>query len=104
MQILFAIAVLSCSALIWAAISITKHIQRTNRRSRSAHHAPETFVSYAQAGRPQQGPHPREDFASGLASRLSQEQFSPLSTRRPPVSVRPDLNNRKANGTNGFAR
>jgi|SRR6187402_543028 len=102
MQILFAIAVLSCCALIWAAISITKHMQRTNGRL----HAAKNSVSSEEGRhtvRLQQGPHPREDFATGLASRLSQEISSPAA-RKPPVSVTPALDQRKANGTNGTFR
>gem|GEM_PF-2073013 len=103
MQILFAIAVLSCCALIWAAISITKHMRRANRRPQAAKNTASSEKEQ-HTRLPRQGPHPREDFAAGLASRLAQDRISPMATRKPPVSVTPPLNHRKANGTNGTFR
>jgi hypothetical protein len=49
-----------------------------------------------------QAPHPREDFASGLVSRLSQDQLSLGSARKPPYSVRPDVDQERKTGTGGM--
>lgn len=90
MQILFAIAVLCCCALIWAAISIARHIRQAHHNDgatkQSAFRDALLRAGYSDppiAGR-RGAAHPREDMASGRA-RPKNTGF--IAERRPPASV-----------------
>ncbi|MBS1815841.1 MAG: hypothetical protein JSS87_13280 [Acidobacteria bacterium] len=72
MRILFAIAILCCCALIWAAISIARHIRKAHHDETAAKHPSfaETLVRGAYEDPPVGGQrarvHPREDLAASF--------------------------------------
>ena len=82
MRILFAIAILCCCALIWAAISIARHVRKAHRDEVAAKQPTfaETLVRGGYDDPPVGGRrgHPREDMAAGLKN----------NNRKPPASDR----------------
>lgn len=79
MRILFAIAVLSCCALVWAAISIARHIKKSRNSSPQQADASSGPGLWEYADPPPTGGrrplHPRNDLAAGnVASRSNQDQ------------------------------
>lgn len=71
MRILFIIAVLSCAALVWAAISIARHVKKghTSKNAGEGQSFSDALMRASYQDPPVAGrrvkPHPREDFAAG---------------------------------------
>jgi hypothetical protein len=87
MQILYAIAVLSCCVVVWAAYSISLHIRRAHR-GQAIHPATlsEALFDAVQQPLPQSRglkPHPREDLARGMLPNFARKQNLEQHEQRP---------------------
>ena len=115
MQILFAIAVLSCCALAWAAFSIAHHVRRSAEKA--AMKTTTTFQQSMRLALERLGssavpvrrirPHPREDFARGAIASfrprngMRVEKSIHTRKKKPTLPSRPDKRSASATGTNG---
>lgn len=99
MRILFAIAVLSCCALIWAAISMARHVRKGHQQAKNDPDSKAPVATTSHYGRmdysdPPVGGrrgklHPREDLAAGQVASRSHQRPAPtdMAERRSTASA-----------------